>query len=725
MASDAPEPSRDSYTSLLRLRHDKPDERVALEALLVTQVRAAEERAWPYAMQWFDNACFLTGNHMARNRWSKGLGFTHYSFAGDGPGDMNVAAARSAANMLIRPYERIVSMFCKGKPAPRITPASDTPNEKLAAKTAAALLELLLEHPLEFSVLRRQIAATAALMGTSIVETGFEESEDPVEVPKLRRVQRKNRKADKLFAEEGKPAPEEEWEQDGDKTEGVMRPELFARVWTPLHVSPDPAATNDREVIWYRRGSFQDMDSLWERYERTDPGYYREKLKGMAPSNGTESPLYYWGRIQEIVDSPQDWNVGFSSGWDRSTLAPNHAAVHIFDCKPSLRFPRGRTMVLAGGQLVYCSDEARAWIAPDPRRGYVGRWHEYVAWRWFELTGRWLGVAPVSLLVPQQRKVNAIDAATQVNRESMAFGQWLVPDNCGVPDGFMSGRPMLHIPYKDRPGMKGPERVKNDQLPTDVWNERGLCEKAIDGISSTGVVDPGIAPSGARAGVMLQFVKAEQMAGKEPAVQAYERCLEKVGQNALLDAQRAGIDGEPWMLERIKLAAPQQSQLAVEAFLKSSMLDHYSVKLDIASEILTSPEAKVEKATAAGQYFGATLQPDERRQLMEAMGLGDVIKAPENVARDRAEMLLGWILEGNMEAVFLMPGIDKYDVILTVFWEFMMTPRFQEMPEEQSKMVLGIWEQCMAEMQKQMAAQQAAMAQQQATEGAPKKEQAA
>lgn len=724
--SARPSPHRDSYTSLQRLRHDKPEERSALEALLRKEVQASEERLWPYALQWFDNACFLTGNHLARNRWSKQFGFTHFQFGVNDASPFDSTAARSADNRLIRPFERVVSMFCKGKPAPRITPGSDTPNEKLGAKTAASLLELLMEHPLEIPVLRRQIASTGALMGTAIVETGFEEGDELVEVPKMKRVRKspRRKRADALFdpesAAEDAGEGQEEWVKDGDLTEAILRPEIYARVWTPLHVSPDPGATCDRDVTWYRRGSFMDMDSIWERYDRDDPGFFREKLLGMTASRGTESPLYYWQRIQEIIDSPQTWNDGFSSGWDRSTLSPNHAQHHIFDIRPSLMFPRGRTMVLAGGQLVYCSDQARAWIAPDPRRGYVGRWHEYAPWRWMELPGRWLGISMVSLQVPLQRKVNAIDGALQEYRENIAFGQWLVPHISQVPDGFFSGRPRLHIPYRDVPGHGKPERVKNDPLPGDIWVERQSLESSIDNVSSTGVVDPGIAASAARAGVMLEFIKAEQLSGKEPTVQAYERCLERAGQNIILDAQQAGVEGEPWMLERIRLAAPQGSQLAMEAFLKSSMLDHYSVRIDIASEILHSPEAKAAKAESAGQYFGAMLSPEQINQLMEAMGLGDVVKAPENAARERAEMLLGWILEGNLQAVYLMPGIENYGVIAGVFWEFMQSLRFQELPQEQVKAVLGIWEQAVAEMQKQLAAQQAAAQQQQAQGEKPK-----
>lgn len=709
-------PSKDSYTSLSRLRHDDPEELAAMERICNREVMAAEQRMWPYALQYMDNAALLVGNHLSRFRYSRTLGFTSFTFGQDDSSPHDATIARSADNKILGPTERVISLFGKGRPQPRVGKGSEQPNEKLAALTAEALLEMLFKHPLKLSTQRRRAAALMALCGTAIFETEHGESDQPVEVPKM--VKRKAA-ASELYPDEEEGGEEEVADPSG-AMDVLMRPEIQMRVWSPLHVGPDPGATNDDDMIWIRRSTFECIDDLWEQYDGSKAdGFYPEHLQAMSPSKGTESPLFYWSRVNDLIDSPQMDLAPFSTRWDGPGMAPNHTGKHIFDVKPSRMFPRGRTLVLAGGKIIFCSDQARAWIAPDPRRGYVGRWHEYQMCRWFELVGRWLGVAMVSLIAPLQRKINSIDGIVQENRESIAIAQWLLPQICQVPEGLMSGAPRQHVTYRDVPGHNKPERVPNQALPQELLEERGQLERSINYIASTALMDPNVAPSAARANSIFEFFQRQQLEAKEPAVQVFEDALEGSAQNILLDLQQAGNAGDPWTLERLRMVAPGNSQVAVESFLGTSLLDHHGVKLSVASAILREPEARQARAENAAPFLAPILGQSGRiDELIEALGLGDIVQSPTSKAKERAEWLLAWILEGNLEAVFLMPEIDNFQVIASVFWEFTQTPRFMELEEEQVQKVLEVFDQCQAEIQRQMAAQQAALQQQAAAQEA-------
>lgn len=691
--------STESFNAFGYLDHRDKVQRDYLEANVNKWTEAGEAAMRWRALGYFENAAMLVGNHMMQFGWGQGGTLVPFQFGLHDKNRHDALLAKTADNRLIRPVEQVVSMFCKGKPFPRVTPNSDSPDDEQAAAIAEIVVDLYFERPLNIVAMRRRMGLIAAITGTAVYETEWGDTGIPL-IVKPEDPSKPGPKPGALFP---KPLSAE------DKgSQVVMDMDEVGRVLTALHVCPDPAATSEDDMRWIRRRSFEDIDWIYDNYDRPNTeGFYPENLPKVAHTPGTQTALYWWSRIQDILDAPHHAHSGSGlvpSMWNlEGGLAPNHTTFDMIDVKPTLQYPRGRTIVMAGGQLIACVDQARAW-----REQYPERWHGYAFWRWFEMVGRFWGVPLLSLLVPLQKKINAIDRQVQINRNYIALGQWMIPKHCKVAEGKISGLSGEHYTYTAIQGMNGPERVKNDPLPAELLEERGQLIQSIEWIASTGVSDQNLSGSAQRAGVMLEFIQRQQVEGKMPTAQAYEQMLETVAQNVLIDVQTAlGEKGQhPKLFQRILVAARDMDELSIVAFTGASLRDHNQVKLDIASEILRSPEAEMAKAEGALQAAATVMTPEILQACLEGMGLGKFIKGPQNAAAKRAKWIIARVQQGMLQAAQIMPKIDNPSAMLPVLQTFLLGQKALMLKPEQRQALIALYDQCVAWVQQQIAQQQ-------------------
>jgi hypothetical protein len=696
-----------SLSALGRIPADDAESAQALVSSLRYWLDAAEMAKWPRAMQIFENASYLIGNHLTRFYYTQASGFGIHQFGVTDSSQYDVLVAKTSDNKLIRPVETVSSMLTQNRPMGRAEPNSDLPEDEDAAALSSIVLDLLWERPLNMPAKTREAALLGCIAGTVACEVEFGPTQLPIEVPKFKTEKRRDE-----YLEEDVEVEV----QDG--FEAVFRNDIQARLWTFFHLTPDPAATCPDDMQWIARTSYEDIEWIREMFDFDSPGYFPEALDNIAsPDSPSQSVLYWWVRMQDIIESPQYFQHGGGMSphqmLTEAGFAPGQTKFTVVDVRPTTAFPRGRTLIMAGGQLIFAGD-SRCFI--DDGAGqwkYPWRWHPYAFWGWFRLPGRFWHVPLLSQLLPLQKKINAIDALVHANRQFMAIGQWLLPKHSKVAEGMISGIPGQHITYTHVPGMSDPKPVDHRPLPAELLAERQQLEQSIDYIAASGVMDgANISASAARAGSMLGFLREEKLRSKSPMIQEFEAFLETISQNVLIEVQHGLTDEDPELSTRVRAAAREHSELAIQTFTGTSLRDHHSIKIDVASELLKSAEADANKALEFTQFVGGQLTPLEREGVQKAIGLNKFVKNPEASSVSMARRLISRIVggqitadrvQGDMLYTMLMPGVAKASAMLPVFQRELLSDRFHSHSEEVKALLLDLFKACEVLNQQEMA----------------------
>lgn len=662
--------SIESPRSLGALSHESPEERVQLEAAVAHWYKVCEEQKWPHAYNWFMNYAFLSGNHYpgfiyANNGISLDTAGSAHSNVNSG-----IKVPKCATPLLKRPFEVNVSLLTELKPYPRVNPKSSSPEDEDAAKLSEVVHELLWERPLRMPDRMSQMAQELCLCGTAALEIFYGETESPEQVPEFKTEETE----DEIFGGTRKR------EVATGKTTTEMRKDIQSKVYNAFQLNVDPSATNDPDSMsWIMRTTFEDINWVKERFNRDEEGFYPENLDKVGP--GIESgntAMWYFSRIKDIIDNPQELRSFMS---DRANQANNAPAPHmttltVVDVKPTVHFPEGRTIITAGGTLVYCGP-ARAWNAR-----YAWRWHPYSISRFWTLPGRFWGAPLLSDLVPIQRRINAIDSLVQINREYMAIGQWLIPNTAKIPDGMMGGMPGQQIHYRTSPQGAKPEPVFGKPLPQELLMERALLVNTIDQISGTNKILEGENPSGVRSGLQLDFLKKETLKSKSNMLQGFERFLENVSQNILIEVSLNISEEDSELTSRIQASAREYSTMAIKGFTGMDLRDNIHVKIDLTNELMRSPEAKADRALQYMQYAGPNMTPLERAAVAKATGIEEFDQKISPHAL-KARRMISRISQGMLEAAQLvMPGIDDEGVFADAFRNELLSDRFIDYPKE-------------------------------------------
>lgn len=690
MAKDRIEYPQESYRALAIIPHDTPDGVRALESAHSWWVGQMDSSKWPRALNWFTNFAFLCGNQYPNFtwngsilRWSGSTFDSNYSGANLIPGSGNLSGMggghgqvpKTVDNQLLRPYEANVSLMTEMKPRPRVEPNSDRAEDMEAASLSEVTFNLYWEN-LHMPAHIRQVASIIALMGTAGVEMVYEETDLPVIRPGTKIQRRKDRVTGEMV---------EEMVQDGEEVE--FSEDIRAHVYNAFQLQPDPGATSaPNSMSWIRRTTFEDIDWIKEEFERDEEGYFPKHLDRLGAEGGgtLHTPLYWWERVKDLLDTPE-WAYGITGYPYNSSggYAPNQNLLHVYDTKPNRDFPRGRTLMFCGDVLIYAGD-SRSWSERYPHR-----YHPYSFYRFWTVPGRFWGIPLIQMLVPLQRRINAIDALVQINREYMTLGQWLVPSACKVPEGVLSGLPGQQISYRLTPTGAKPERVDHVPLPGELLAERDLMTKQIDIIAGTNKVIEGENPSNVRAGVMLDFLKKETMKSKSAMLQNFEESTENVGQNLLIEVSLNVEEGSD-LTQRIMAAARQHSQIAVQNFTGRSLRDNVNIRLDIISQILRSPEAMQQKAIEAAQFLQERMSDAQIAKLFQVIGL-DELDIGASPHFDRANKMVSRVVGGMVEAAVPLPH-DKPDIFIAVIEREMSGDKFIDYEQEVQNKLMELWD---------------------------------
>lgn len=666
----------------------------ALETAARQWIEGQESMKWPRALQWFENASYLQGNHLTRFFYSaeRGFGLRIGGQPLQGADAGSSLIPKQVDNCLLRPTETVVGMVTQTRPTPRTVANSTLPEDE----DAADLGNLVVGASWESLGIQAKIAEAvllSAIGGTSAIEIEFTSVGTPIEVPTLTT----KMVANPFAGEEGEP-DEVEIEVEGP-SEVTELEDVQARVWSAFHLQPDPAATSEENMSWICRSSYEDAEWVLQNYTGSrDEGFLfsdeddlQDKLR---PETASRFPLYWWTRFADILETPQTYQYGFGltsqSLQSQGAPGPHQVLFRVVDVRPTRQFVQGRTLIFAGTTLLW-EGPARSWSEKYPRR-----WHPYAFFHWFKVPGKFWAVPLLTELLPLQKRINHIDALVHINRKYISLGQWLIPKHCKMKDGTMSGIPGESFSFTDVIGMRAPEKVANVPLPAELLQERADCKRSIDEIAASGLISEagagGIAPSAARAGAILDFLRQEKLRGKAPMLQSYERALEVIGQNILLEYQLHLDSDQPEITERIQKFAREYSGTAVESFTGADLREHHSVKFDIVSDLMHSPEAAAASALEFLQYSGGNVSPAERQGIMRATRLDRFVKNPEDSSVKRARRMISRIVAGVTDAAFPMPGIDVASVMAPVFKDEILSDRYTDHPPEVQSLILELFD---------------------------------
>ncbi|KKK58390.1 hypothetical protein LCGC14_3044920, partial [marine sediment metagenome] len=354
---------------------------------------------------------------------------------------------------------------------------------------------------------------------------------------------------------------------------------------------------DDEDMGWIMREWYTSLDILLDRYKPRkglkllkSEGWYLDRLPIAGTSNVKNLPIWWWERLADIVEGPgPSLYVGTPETWEGFTT------VRIFDRKPNPLWPRGRTIMTVGDQVIYDSPKKRGARAYDPR--WPTRWHPYIRFRWEAMAGSMYGRSLVSKLLPKLKRVNAIDTTMIMWRRTVPMSAWVIPKGAQPIEDQWLGRPGQIWEYDPRrTAGAAPEPIYPPPYPAAAESERQQQIAEMEAISGTEEVLRGQRPTGVNSAAMIDILRKQALASRSSILQSWDESLQKEG-SIILQEVIKHIRNDQRYAERLRiLARDKVSSLAIKSFSGSDLSDNVLVKIDTASMALSSKEARQAKA---------------------------------------------------------------------------------------------------------------------------------
>jgi hypothetical protein len=623
---------------------------------------------WAATIQWIENILFGAGRQYIDDILSSRINYNSNSSEASVVQDTLDNVPRPVNDLLGRYIETNIALFTENKPMPRVSAKSDSLNDQKAADLSELTLEYLWEA-LDMPEKNREICRLMLYCGTAFKEIAWDDSVPrhmsvpqtetspysfvrdpvsgaPIKVPVARQVQSLDSKGDPKMQDQ------------------VEYGDVSARIVSPFEIHV-PNTHYWEDIDWVMREYYTPIDSLKSKYEiaakrrknvfKKSNGWFLENLDKVFSENVTRLPLWWWERLTTLVEGPgQSLYIGSPEQWD------GYCVVRIFDRKPSDRWPKGRTVITAGNQLLYDSPMDRGARAYDPR--WPNRWHPYVRYRWEPMPGSIWGRSLVSKLLPKLKRVNAIDTTMIMWRRTIPMSAWIAPKGSHPQKDLWSGKPGLIWEYDPRQtaGM-APEVIHPPAYPEAALREREQQLQEMEFIAGTEQVLRGERPQGVNSAAALDMLRKQALSSRSACLQAWDESLEREG-SALLQEVIRNVRVDPRYLERIKiLAREKMSALTIHQFSGEDLSDNVGVRIDTASMALLSKEAREAKTIEFLQYAGNLMQlPFGLQQaVLDRLGIEYSLQ-PQGLDVERIRRMITWIKAGDFTRVIPQPEDDPF-----------------------------------------------------------------
>lgn len=648
------------------------------------------------AVKWVENILFMAGCHYIND-----VLISRLSRDSDG----NLSLAKDVSRQIPQPVndhigryvETNIALFTENRPRPRITSKSDRREDQTAAEVSELTMEYLWEK-LGQPEKKREIARLILACGTAWSEVCW----DPTK-PRLFSVPATSTEQQTVVPDmEGAPPVsipvERQVTRINDQGQAIYEPtieygDIDATVVSPFEMHlPTGHWWNGERMGWIMRESYISIENFQDRYGHAemvkkltkDKGWNLERLGDVKPSTIENLPLWWWERLTDLVEGPgPNIYVGSPESWE------NYTVLRWFDRRPSPDWPRGRTLLLAGNQVIYDSPKEIGARAYDPR--WPDRWHPYIRYRWEPLVGSIYGRSLVSKLLPKLKRINAIDTANIMWRRTVPISTWILPKGSHPVDDIWSGKPGLLWEYDaKRTNRMAPEPVMPPPFPEACLREREQQAAEMEAIAGTEEILRGQRPTGVNSAAMIDVLRKQALASRSAILQSWDESLQEEGSIMLQEVIKHVKDDQNYA-ERIRiLAREKHSRLTIKHFSGTDLSDNVVVRVDTASMAHVSKEAKEAKALEFLQYAGTLVQlPLQLRQaIIEELGFAKAM-TPQGPDVERAKMMIQWIKQGELERLKPFPEDDPY-VFVEILANELKSDAFWDMGKEQATALIGL-----------------------------------
>ena len=399
-------------------------------------------RMWRRALGWTENIFFGAGKQYVDDILISRL-------SRDGSSGDTVSIRDTARNMprpvndfLGRYVETNLALLTENRPRPRVTAKSDRRDDMKAAELSELTMEYLWEA-LQMPEKHRELARLILYCGTAWLEIDYDE------LTVRHAVGEKTEEESSFFipSEAGKPVnitiPRRVRKAGKGKLEYG---DITANVISPFEMHlPMVHYWNGQDMGWILREYYTPILSLQDKYGSTGAsgvvtkknGWNVDALEDLQKGTGGGStspqnlPLWWFERLTDLVEGPgPSLYVGTPETWSGYTV------VRVFDRRPCPKWPNGRTVMVAGENLLYDSPMDRGARAFDPR--WPQRWHPYIRYHWESMVGSIYARSLVSKLLPKIKRVNNIDTALIMYRRAIPIASWICPKGCWVPGTYVT-----------------------------------------------------------------------------------------------------------------------------------------------------------------------------------------------------------------------------------------------------------------------------------------------
>lgn len=649
----------------------------ALKVYADTLNKNRQSLHWQRAVKWVENVFFVTGRQYIDDILVSRLTNSSTSSIGN----LNVVQEsirnlpKPTNDLLGRYLETNIALLTENRPRPRVTPKSDRDEDKTAAELSELTLEYLWEA-LTMPEKMREICRIILNTGVCWLEVAHDplqpryisvpETEEatasvvPEGIPGAPEVPTKAvRQVTKFDPETGKPIYKEEVEF-GDVVARIVSPFSF-------HL-PSTHTWNAEDMGWVMKEEFVPIDAFKDRIlyaakHKSNKGkfgkrqgWYLENLDKIQMENAQSLPMWWWERITELVEGPgPSIYIGSPDYWE------GYVVVRTFDRKPNPKWPKGRTVITAGDQLIYDSPKEVGARAYNPR--WPNRWHPYVRFRWEGQIGTVYGRSLVSKLLPKLKRVNSIDTALIMWRRTVPIAAWSAPKGSHVVEDIWTGRPGGVWEWDPRQtNGAAPQPIYPPDFPRGILEERQQQLAEMESIAGTEQILRGERPVGVNSAAMIDILRKQALASRSAILQAWDEALQEVGTSFLQEVIKH-VGPNEYMAERLRiLAREKHSRISIDTFAGTDLSDNVNVRVDTVSQALVSKEAREAKMIEVLQYLPniqAVEDPTLRMAILEELGIAQNLK-PSGPDIDRVEKMISWIKQKKFEFAIPMVEDDPY-----------------------------------------------------------------
>ena len=610
---------------------------------------------------------------------------------------------RPVTNYLLSQYSTLKSYMLKNKPRSIVRANTQDNKDKMAAKIATLICEC------NWSRLKEQYNYEMAVSNLITYGTVFKKSYwdtsagNYVKVPRMKSVPITDPMTGMVIGE-----------QDIIDTDPITGEELFDElpigevntgVIDPFRMVLDPLAVNLHEAKWIMEYSIQTIPKVKENFDKEGDGYTGQ-AQFVEEDKTLNSSMHRWFQLRSSSGLKSGYNPSSEGTSASDLMVENSVVVKEYYEAPSMKYPKGRLVVVAGNKCVYAHDSP--YEGPDH-----GDWHPYSECRWELVPGRFWGKSPLDDGVEIQKSINSIDSVIILTRKTHAVPQKLIPQNIGVAPNTWTGRPGQDIFYRNDGSGAKPEILRGAGPDSSVFAEREQRVNDLKEIMGGADILKGENPPGVTAATALNMLYEVGTGRLYPILDRWKAFIENDQKKQLRCIAKFYKEPRPDFIRALLAKNTDLDEVSINRFIGSDLYDNCNVTVEAGSNIPKLQAAKQALLVELAQLNALGLQsPLNMAQFHEDLGITgyDQETAPD---RKRAKWENDLIdnLMNSPDNKPLVLAVDNDLIHLEEHSNRVKSPQFMSLPPEIQRAYM---EHIMAHEQAQAQKMQVQMLQQRA-----------